>query len=96
VPAEVVRALADQRLLEIEYLDRLRAATSRSVDPIGRITVAHHWYLVAWCRLRGDNRAFRLDRIRRATVHLEAATGRPAVGWDCDAPVRLRELAIEA
>lgn len=95
-PAEVVRALADQRLLEIEYVDRLGVVTSRSVDPIGLMTVARYWYLVAWCRLRGDSRAFRLDRIRRATVHLEPAAGRPDLGWDCDAPVRLRELAIGA
>ena len=26
------------------------------------------WYLVGWCRLRGDGRAFRLDRISHAHV----------------------------
>jgi hypothetical protein len=38
----------------------------------------------------------RRDMVRRATVHLEPVTGRPDVGRDCDAPVQLRELAIEA
>ena len=94
--ATVIRALADQRLLEMEYVDRTDAITSRSVEPIGLISVDGRWYLVAWCRLRGSHRAFRLDRIRAATAYLEPIPSRPDRDWDCDVPIRLRQLEMEA
>jgi predicted DNA-binding transcriptional regulator YafY len=35
------------------------------------------WYLVGWCRLRGDEREFRLDRVRSAATTPEIAPSRP-------------------
>jgi predicted DNA-binding transcriptional regulator YafY len=40
----------------------------------------HGWYLVGWCRLRADLRAFRMDRI--VTCH---DTGEPAPVRPADA-----------
>ena len=96
VPATVVGALADRRVLDIQYVDRFGGATSRCIEPTELITVGGHWYLVAWCRLRDGHRAFRLDRIQMATVRIENAAERTDSDWDCDVPVPLRQLAIEA
>lgn len=94
--ATVVGALADRRVLEIDYVDRFGAVTSRCVEPTGLLTVDGRWYVAAWCRLRVSHRAFRLDRIRLATPRLETAPDRSDAAWDCDVPVPLRQLAIEA
>lgn len=96
VPATVVDALGDRRVLEIDYVDRIGRSTSRCVEPTGLFTVEGNWYLVAWCRLRDGHRAFRLDRIRLATVRIENAPDRSDADWGCDVPVPLRQLAIEA
>jgi predicted DNA-binding transcriptional regulator YafY len=96
LPAMVVGALGDRRVLEIEYVDRFGHTTSRCVEPTGLLTVDSHWYLVAWCRLRDGHRAFRLDRIQLATVRIENVPDRSDTEWDCDVPVPLRQLAIEA
>jgi predicted DNA-binding transcriptional regulator YafY len=95
IPPTVVRALADRRVLEIDYVDRDGVATHRTIEPVGLVTIERHWYLVAWCRLRAGHRAFRLDRVRSATVRLEPTPAREVEDWDCGAPAGLREPAIE-
>jgi predicted DNA-binding transcriptional regulator YafY len=95
VATAVVRALADRRVLEIDYSDRHGAVTRRAVEPIGFVQLDARWYLVAWCRLRADHRAFRLDRIGAATVCLEPAPDRKPLDWDCELPITLRTLAFE-
>ncbi len=47
--------------------------SSRSVEPVGVVSLDEDWYLVGWCRLRSDARTFRLDRIRRAELTDETA-----------------------
>jgi predicted DNA-binding transcriptional regulator YafY len=96
VSATVVGALADRRLLEIAYVDRIGAVTDRRIEPAGLLAVDRRWYLAAWCRLRDGQRAFRLDRIQRAEMCLETAPDRPDISSDCDMPFPLRALAIEA
>jgi predicted DNA-binding transcriptional regulator YafY len=96
ISSTVVGALAGRRLLEIAYVDRSGVGTSRLIEPAGLLAIDPHWYLAAWCRLRTGNRAFRLDRIRLATPLLETAPDRADAGWECDVPVPLRPLAIEA
>jgi predicted DNA-binding transcriptional regulator YafY len=72
VPGAVQRALRDHRVLRLDYADAAGRLTSREVEPLGFLG-AEHWYLVAWCRLRGDVRGFRLDRIRTVEVLAEVA-----------------------
>ena len=67
-------ALHARRVLLLDYVDREGAGTRREVEPAGLVRGTDGWYLVAWCRLRGDGRSFRLDRISHATV-----TGQPAL-----------------
>ena len=76
VPRVVADALSARRVLLVEYLDRHGAATRRLVEPLAYIGGRASWYLVAWCRLRGDARVFRIDRIRSARTTDEVAPPR--------------------
>ncbi|CAM4218362.1 YafY family protein [Kibdelosporangium persicum] len=74
VPSVIQDAIVDRRVLRLTYLDRTGVHTEREVEPVLFATVrGRYWYLVAWCRTRRAERAFRVDRIVRAE-----ATGEPA------------------
>ena len=63
--------LTVRRVLRIRYADREGTVTRREVEPLGYVGKPTHWYLVAWCRLRREIRAFRTDRITSFTVTAE-------------------------
>lgn len=94
--ATVVSALAERRVLQIDYRDKHDTGTLRTVEPAGFVCLEERWYLVAWCRLRAAYRVFRLERIRAATVCLEPVPPRPPLDQDCDLPPGLSELTISA
>lgn len=72
--SEVVRkALADQKTLNIDYRDVDDRPSTREVEPLGLIFWGAHWTLAAWCKLRQDYRAFRLDRLIRVDITEHAA-----------------------
>jgi predicted DNA-binding transcriptional regulator YafY len=74
-------AVARRRVVRMEYRGRERAeATRREVEPLGLVFYGGRWYLVAWCRLRGDLRHFRLDRIQSLETTASACEARP--GFD--------------
>ena len=62
------RALRERLVVAIDYVDAEGNGTRREVEPSGLVRGTDGWYLVGWCRLRGDGRAFRLDRISHAAV----------------------------
>lgn len=69
-PAEVTRlrdqiesATAAGRTLAFPYRDEAGRQTRRAVRPLGLWFWGKVWTMVAWCELRGDFRAFRLDRM---------------------------------
>lgn len=68
VPLTVQRAITEQLVVAIDYLDRRSVATWREVEPVGVLSLDDDWYLVGWCRLRDDARTFRLDRVRGAEL----------------------------
>jgi len=72
----IQRALADRRVLALEYhgLQR-RELTKRHVEPLGLVYYADNWHLIAFCRLRGDVRDFRTDRICRLQLQTEVFAG---------------------
>jgi predicted DNA-binding transcriptional regulator YafY len=74
---EVEQAVLDGEVVTIDYEDRTGTTTTRTIEPAGFVGDAEHWYLVAWCRLRGDGRSFRLDRIRSFRPTGELAPARP-------------------
>jgi len=74
VVGPVEQALAERRVLALDYRDAQGTVTSRRADPQLLACAAGCWYLVAHCRLRDQVRRFRLDRIVRATLTSETAT----------------------
>jgi predicted DNA-binding transcriptional regulator YafY len=60
------RAVRDNEVLHIRYLDVGGVETERQVEPQHVVVGPNGSYLTAWCHLRGDDRVFRLDRITRA------------------------------
>ncbi len=56
------RAVWDDRRIELVYEDRMRAQTTRVVDPYGLVSKAGVWYVVA--KTDEGFRSFRADRIR--------------------------------
>jgi predicted DNA-binding transcriptional regulator YafY len=58
------RAVWDERRLRIRYEDRNRKPSTRVVDPLGLVSKAGVWYLIA--RSNEDMRSFRVERIRGA------------------------------
>lgn len=61
-------AIADQRLLELEYQSAKQEISQRKVRPLGLFFWGYTWTLAAWCELREDFRTFRLDRMHQLTV----------------------------
>ncbi|MDO9398238.1 MAG: WYL domain-containing protein [Herbiconiux sp.] len=76
-PLGLAAALRTGQVLRISYTDRDGGATVRDVEPMGFVGKGDNWYLIAWCRLRDDLRAFRGDRIARAEPLMERAPRRP-------------------
>ena len=64
-------ALLDSLVVELRYRDGQSRETTRRVEPAGMVGTRNGWYLVAWCRLRRGPRAFRLERIARASLTAE-------------------------
>jgi predicted DNA-binding transcriptional regulator YafY len=75
VPAESARELStlrqavrERRKIVIEYVDREGAPSNRLIRPLGLFFWGASWTVAAWCELRDDFRAFRLDRVQRLWV----------------------------
>jgi predicted DNA-binding transcriptional regulator YafY len=81
--AQVVEeAVLGSWVVDIAYEDRNGKATRRKVEPVVLVGGSQdQWYLVAYCRLRQDERAFRIDRIAEAELTGEKAPdrGEPAL-----------------
>jgi predicted DNA-binding transcriptional regulator YafY len=62
------KAAWDEWTISIDYVDKTGAATARRVDPLCVVFFQETHCLIAWCHLRQDFRAFRLDRMQQMTV----------------------------
>lgn len=63
LPLIIEDALAARHVLRLRYVDKHGAPSERDVEPVMFLAGTDAWYLVAWCRLRDELRAFRLDRV---------------------------------
>ncbi len=71
--SEIQQATARKLVLQITYQAKYSGEnTSRLVEPIGLCNYDSRWHLIAWCRLRGSYRDFRLDRIESLAVTEES------------------------
>lgn len=71
LPRLVSDALSIRRVLRIRYADKHGAGTVRDIEPLAFVGLPERWFLVAWCRLRGEVRVFRTDRIASVAVTAE-------------------------
>ncbi len=83
-PSEMLGALRkaawSDRRIEIDYRDRVGNTTARTLDPLGLVSKAGRWYLVA--RSGGDYRTFRVDRILRVVEGSEQFVRPPEFDLD--------------
>ena len=62
-------ALTNFSLTKIAYQSEgNKKETVRTIEPFAVFSTQGNWILVAYCRLRKDFRAFRLDRIKQLTT----------------------------
>jgi predicted DNA-binding transcriptional regulator YafY len=66
VAETIWRAVRDNQVLRIHYIDVGGLETERDVEPEHVVVGPNGSYLTAWCQLRRDDRVFRMDRISRA------------------------------
>ena len=65
--------LTKRRLHLVYYAHSRDETTERDVDPWALFLSGGRWYLVGWCHRVGDERIFRLDRIRSVSLLEQAA-----------------------
>jgi predicted DNA-binding transcriptional regulator YafY len=66
VAETIWRAVRDNQVLRIHYIDVGGIETEREIEPQHVVVGPNGSYLTAWCQLRNDDRVFRMDRITRA------------------------------
>ncbi len=61
-------AITNYKLVDIDYLSLTNKESKRTIEPFALLHTQDNWVLIAYCRLRKDFRAFRLDCIQRITI----------------------------
>jgi predicted DNA-binding transcriptional regulator YafY len=74
----IERAVEKRQVLKLDYRDEAGRSSVRDVRPLGLWFWGKVWTLVAWCEMRNDFRAFRIDRI--ASVNPADRTFKPERG----------------
>ena len=74
----IERAVEKREVLTLDYRDEAGRPSARDVRPLGLWFWGKVWTLVAWCEMRSDFRAFRIDRI--ASVMVTGRTYKPERG----------------
>ena len=64
----IERAIEKRQVLTIDYSDEAGRGTARDIRPLGLWFWGKVWTLVAWCEMRDDFRAFRIDRIASVVI----------------------------
>jgi predicted DNA-binding transcriptional regulator YafY len=77
------RAVRDNHVLHIRYIDVGGIETERDVEPQHVVVGPNGSYLTAWCHLRQDERVFRMDRI----TYAERTPSPPRAPRDAPEPV---------
>ena len=62
------QAITNFKLTKIAYNSLQNESTNRTVEPFAMYSTQDNWLLIAFCKLRNDFRAFRLDRIEKLTI----------------------------
>jgi proteasome accessory factor C len=76
--ASAERAMRERKLLRIHYLgEGAEHASDRPIEVHEVVSAIGRHYLIAWCRVAGDWRRFRADRVIEADVLDDTFTWRP-------------------
>lgn len=62
--SDIRKAVERSETLCIEYQDEQKRISTRHVEPLGLVYWGGKWTLIAFCLLRQDYRAFRIDRVQ--------------------------------
>ena len=73
-------AIVAQRVLRLDYRDESGRGSARAIEPLCLAFWGGAWTLGAWCRLRGDFRNFRPDRIAQLDETAEVFRETPERG----------------
>jgi predicted DNA-binding transcriptional regulator YafY len=88
-----VRAIHEQRVCLIRYASEPGGAIClRAIEPLTISSSRGALAVLAWCRLRGDLRTFRLDRIRNIALTTERFDVHPALAFERFIQGRRRDL----
>ena len=66
--ATLRRAIAEHRILALQYTRADGQTSEREVRPLGLYFWGNRWTLAAWCDMRRDYRSFRPDRMSEVRV----------------------------
>lgn len=64
-------AITNFQVISIDYLSLQNKKSKRSIEPFALVQTQENWILIAFCKLRGDFRAFRLDCIQNLRLTFE-------------------------
>ncbi len=64
-------AITNYQLVDLDYLSLQHKESHRQIEPFALIQTQDSWVLIAFCRLRNDFRAFRLDRMQSISILFE-------------------------
>lgn len=61
-------AILEGRVLQLTYFNNSGEKSIRKVEPLKLVFKVNAWYLQAFCRIKNDNRTFKLSRISNISV----------------------------
>ena len=80
--ATIQQAIAQRRVVEIEYTNVQKEMSRRKAEPIGLVFYAFNWHLIGWCHLKKDYRDFRVSRILALRCTSEDFTQKKHMGMN--------------
>lgn len=64
-------AISKFQLMTIDYISLQEEFTTRTIESFALYSTQENWILIAFCRLRNEFRAFRIDQIQKLKLHTE-------------------------
>jgi predicted DNA-binding transcriptional regulator YafY len=67
--SEIQTAITNFQCIDISYRKANHfETTKRKIEPVAMYSISSKWILMAWCHLRNEYRAFRIDRMKQFQV----------------------------
>lgn len=79
---QVILAVQERRVCRLAYVSEDGAEVVRDFEPYAITRVNDHWSVFGYCRLRGDLRTFRSDRVARFVVLDDSYTPRKGLSLE--------------